>query len=353
MQGGYQARLRRRGVGRYFSAAFLGVWLCGWLIGEFLALYILIHGGFALLAGKPFGPDQDPLELTAAVAAGAFVLVWLALWTLGGIAAGTELLRELWGEDRLAVTPDGLLVEWRAGPFRRCRAIPRAEIIGVVQWPRRGWLAVDTVSERIEACRLGSAAEQSEVAAALRRELGLSEVASPLAPALPGEWAEITTPEGRIAIAPSPSMRALQTRVAAGFAVAALGILAAFLSGTAGDRSWLATAMIAIGATAALGTGLWWLASARNEWRVEPGAVVLQRRVGDRVTERFRATQLALTQREDSDGDDWFALEARSGGARRRIVHRMNDDSVPRRLGLWLAERTGIPLEDRTTVDSA
>ena len=50
---GYEARLQRRGAGRYVSAAFLGAWLCGWLMGECFALWVLIRGAVALLPGEP------------------------------------------------------------------------------------------------------------------------------------------------------------------------------------------------------------------------------------------------------------------------------------------------------------
>ena len=170
---GYEARLHRRGVGRYVNAAFLGLWLCGWLLGECFALGALIWGSFALLTGHPLSSGAEPLDLAAAVAMGAFLLVWLSFWTIGGVVAISELLRELWGEDRVAVAPDSLVTEWRAGPFRRSRWIPRAEILDLVRLPQKGVLAVETARERIEICRLGSDEERREVADALRRELGL------------------------------------------------------------------------------------------------------------------------------------------------------------------------------------
>jgi hypothetical protein len=363
---GYEVRLRRRGIGRYFGATFLALWLCGWVVGEVFALGVLAWGGVALVTGDPPGPNQEALELATAAATGVFLLVWLGFWTLGGIAAATELLRELWGEDRLVATSDGLLVEWRAGPFGRRRTIPRAEIVDLALLPRYHWLVVDTPRERIEACRLGSETERRAAAAELRRELGLGAAPRPLSPALADEWAEVSTPEGRSALAPSPATRKLQTRVAALVALLAWSVTAAFLHGAASDTAWLPAALLGVAVSAALGFGVVWLARGRNEWRIEAGSLVLQRRFGNRVTERFRAARLALTWHEDSDGDDWYELEARSADAapepalfapfgraqRRRIVRRMNDDATPRRLGLWLAERTGIPLDDRTGVEA-
>lgn len=365
---GHEVVLRRRGgFGRYFSAAFLGVWLCGWLLGESFALWVLIRGGFALLTGEALNPGDGPIELTAAVAVGTFLLIWLSLWTLGGIAAATQLLRELWGGDRIVAGRDGLVLEWKAGPFRRRRAIPRDEIIGVALLPRRGAIVVDTTRERVEAGSLGDDAERRAVVSALRRELALAEVTRPAAPALPDEWAEVSTPEGWAALAPSPATRALQRRVVAVLASVALGVTAVFVRGTVMNPSRLPLALIGAAITSALAAGALWLARGRYEWRLESGCIVLLRRFDDRVTELFRATRLTLTSREDSDGDEWFELEANSEATanigeiatvrpdrkqRRRIVQRMNDDAIPRRLGIWIAQRAGIPIDDRTTAQA-
>jgi len=74
------------------------------------------------------------------------------------------------------------------------------------------------------------------------------------------------------------------------------------------------------------------------------------------------AHSLELAMRSDSDGDDWFSLEARSTDApaatalthldrkgRRRITQVLHDSAVPRRLGRWLSQRAGIPFEDLAT----
>ena len=99
-------------------------------------------------------------------------------------------------------------------------------------------------------------------------------------PSLPEAWAEVATPEGGIALVPNPATRRAQTRVAAFFALAALGMTAVFGYGTAEDPSWLSPALISGGCAAALAAGTAWLAAGRNEWRVEPGRLVYQRRFG-------------------------------------------------------------------------
>ena len=51
---GFEARLQPRGAGRLFGAAFLLVWLCGWLAGESVALWFLVRGAFALVLPRAF-----------------------------------------------------------------------------------------------------------------------------------------------------------------------------------------------------------------------------------------------------------------------------------------------------------
>jgi hypothetical protein len=114
------------------------------------------------------------------------------------------------------------------------------------------------------------------------------------------------------------------------------------------------------------------------------------------VRDVFEARRLELNVSTDSDGDEWYALDAlsddtssspttgasdptrvhnrpitasinitwtvRSNGpgstsvvfdkSRRRIVSAMNDAIVPRRLGAWLSSRAGIPLEDHSTPET-
>jgi hypothetical protein len=46
-------------------------------------------------------------------------VVWLALWTFGGIAALHEFFRLLWSVDRLAVSSGELAVARKTGFFTR------------------------------------------------------------------------------------------------------------------------------------------------------------------------------------------------------------------------------------------
>jgi len=81
----------------------------------------------------------------------------------------------------------------------------------------------------------------------------------------------------------------------------------------------------------------------------------------------LKSLQLFTFIPPDDGGDEWFELEANSEATanigeiatvrpdrkqRRRIVQRMNDDAIPRRLGIWIAQRAGIPIDDRTTAQA-
>lgn len=115
----------------------------------------------------------------------------------------------------------------------------------------------------------------------------------------------------------------------------------------------------------ALGAFTAWLAWGRFEWRIGSERLVRQKRFRDRLREDFEAASLELSVSRDSDGDEWFTLDALAPGVasepplafgyrprrrgRRTLSRSMNDDSDPRRAGAWFARRAGLPLVDRTT----
>ena len=111
---GCEVRLRPRGRARFVDAGFLIVWLSGWLIGEVVAVWLLAQGAITVVTGEP---GRGPLSTGVTAMAGTFLIVWLTLWTLGGIAATGELLRSLWGEDRMRVSGGTSILTRVRGPF--------------------------------------------------------------------------------------------------------------------------------------------------------------------------------------------------------------------------------------------
>jgi hypothetical protein len=360
--GGREIRLPPRGQGRFSSAVFLILWLGFWAAGEAFALFILVMGAVSLVTGRPPEPGRDPLELGPAVAMGAFLLLWLAVWTVGGLLAIHELFRLVWSEDRITATPGGIVVVHRIGPFRRRRELPRDVVRRIYLSPDDGRLRAETVSGTVELSSLGTPAERERLAEILRSELALSAAGGETAPeTVPDGWQEIVDPEGRVALVHDLGARRLQARLAAvaTMAVAAIALVLVLESFRDLELAVLATMACALAA------GLGWMAlrlgRSRLEWSWGDGRLTLRRRFGSRARELFHGSVLELTVTHDGDGDAWYDLSAVKAQTappsgtppgktpRRRVTRSMNDPTEPRRLGLWLSRRAGVPLEDQTT----
>src|SRR5262245_13417989 len=95
---GLEATLCSRGIGRFFVAAFLLVWLAFGAGGEGVVGWFLFVGAKSLFTGQPPEAGREPLTLAPAFTVGVFLIGWLALWTIGGLAALTEFVRLLWSK---------------------------------------------------------------------------------------------------------------------------------------------------------------------------------------------------------------------------------------------------------------
>ncbi|MCP9838101.1 hypothetical protein KBY84_11430 [Cyanobium sp. N.Huapi 1H5] len=347
-------RFRPVGPGRFFVAAFLSLWLCGWLAGEVFALWALWRILGALLTG-----GEGPLPVAL------FLLVWLSFWTLGGAAALRELLRALWSEDRLTVAADGEVErQVQRGPFRRRRAlsgreIRRFQVRGAGAWG--GPLVAELSGRSLEITRLGSLRERQEAAEQLNRRLGLRPVAEdpaedpgqaqsriPAVPALPVGWQESTPSFGSPLLVPDQALRRQQRRVMGLVNLVLWGLLALLLrGGPAGPGFWALGIPLALLALAG-GWGQLWLAFGRLEWRLEPRVLVLQRRFGQRLRTLGEARALELVERVDSDGDRSYRLQAlRPPDPPLRVDDHATDPTPLRHLGAWLAQRAHVPFDDR------
>ena len=169
---GLEVRLHSVGKGRFFGAAFLGVWLAGWAAGEVIVVGLLTIGGWSLVTGRPPEPGRAPLEAGPSVAIGAFLALWLALWTFGGIAALYEFFRLLWSVDRITADPSGLDVTRRIGLFIRRTRYPKDDIRRLYRISST--LMLETTAGSIELTRLGTTTQQDEIAALLSAELGVA-----------------------------------------------------------------------------------------------------------------------------------------------------------------------------------
>jgi hypothetical protein len=370
---GYLIRLKPHGIGRFFGAAFLTVWICGWAVGEAFALWLLSTGAMALMGVEmPAGPKVS-LPAGPAVAMGAFLLFWLAIWTLGGVMAIREWLRLMWAEDRILVHGSGVRVTWCCGPFRRTKEYPRHTIRGVLL-ARHAALTLETEKERVELSPLGTLREREEAMTWLRSELAVGDgagVSTDGAPvSLPKGWEESITAEGERALVPDRGTRRAQARFTGILTLVMAAAMLSLASGSLSSPSLIPGAILALCATLGLAWGTLWLVRGRMEWKIGSGRLTLRRRFAATLRDEFEADRLEVVVTRDSDGDEWFALEAVRGGEgavnvvnpmeaarharkhRRRITSALHDSTVPLRLGTWLSRAAAIPINDRTSAEA-
>lgn len=361
---GLEARLRPRGFGRFFSAAFLLVWLCGWVVGECFALWILVRGAAAWFGGDPVGRGDGLGQAPPAVAAFAalFLVVWLFFWTLGGYAAGRELLRLVWSEDRILVRHDALVVRKRLGPLRSTRTVPRADIAGIHSVHRRNRVIAQIRGGTIDLTTHAYGPESEALVSSLREALGLGRDAAEESLSLPEHWREVIDDEGRTALVCDEDHRRARGVFAWGLTLLVATVAYPVVAGARTSAEGLPASFMLGALTLALGWGAWRISRTRLEWRIDPGRLSLRRRSAGGARELFEGRSLEFVDTTDSDGDRWYTLYAVAPGAppaqvpmrlsdlrlRRKLAREMDDPSEPRRLGAWIARRSGLNLDDRT-----
>lgn len=92
---------------------FMVFWLCGWSAGEWFALSEILRPGSPLVVDL-------------------FLLVWVSLWTLGGLAVLAVVAWNLVGVEKLfLVEGGGIVVERGIGPLTR-RKVYRVDQVGEI-----------------------------------------------------------------------------------------------------------------------------------------------------------------------------------------------------------------------------
>ena len=351
---------RPHGLGRFVGALFLLIWLCFWVVSEVVVLWLFGQGLWAVLTGRPVMDSDTPLRLTPALGIGAFLLVWLTLWTVGGMMAFQELLRLVWAEDRLVLDQDTLWCVRQRGPFTSTRALPRHAIQGVWVRPVSAVLMVKLGSALIVLTDLGTPTEHIAARQRLCAALGWPDDETTAERAgVPDEWQEARGTQGELLLIPNPTFRRQQTGVVAIITgIVWSGLLLLAHESLSEPGLWVVTLMLTV-------FGVWlarkthWMLRGRHEWRIERGHLVYQRRFGGVVTELAQAKAVELTESRDSDNDAWFHLHAiqitsprikstRKTPASLRITHAIHDPTEPRCLGQWLSQQADVPFYDRS-----
>lgn len=361
---GLEATLSSAGFGRFVGAAFIGFWLLFWTAGEGFALWMLLKGAWALLTGEPPEPDRDPLSAESALPMGLFLLVWLTFWTLGGMLAGREFLRLLFGRDVILARAEALEIKHSYGFFRTYKSVPREEIRRFYQRSRRGALCVETYRGSTELTRLGTVADRSELEQILTTEFMLQEEQAPRS-VLPGDWREIPSAEGESVLVRNPETRSKQALVVWIICFPFVLVTLYIISLLPEKPGLWAVAMVFALLAAAAAWGAAWLTFGRNEWVLYTGRMVLQRRIRGQRTVRFEAVALELYEDNSGDNGPSYVLNAVAANAparssltpgavkmRRRICMDGSDPTGLRNLGQWLSQRCQIPFDDQTGAEA-
>ena len=333
------------GVARYIGAAFLMVWLAGWVVGEAVAiifLVMLIRSVLGSLVGVSWPVPGG--EWIAGGAAGFFFLflvIWLALWTVGGFAAITHLLRSLAGEDLVTVRAGDVELVRRAGPFRRVRTLDRSRIRRVRIRRHDHAVVIDTASGTEPITAYGTRDERQGLAEWLQRQLALPDdgrrIDTDTAP--PG-W--LMRVEGNAARLTRMDPQAHLTGTIISWAIAAFTGLIWYGSTTAGPESGSA---IALALTLLLACWAAWVTWSHREWLVSHDELTWHRRFATwKSTRSFKSAQLEVVISTDSDNDDHYELKVVDGHGKKRISSEMNDHASVVDLGQWLSARTGFAL---------
>jgi hypothetical protein len=315
----------------------------GWVMGEVFAigfLGMILRSALGAAAGMKLPmPGAEWVTGGAAAVAIVFLLFWLTLWTFGGIAAITEVLRNLGGEDRILIRPSGIELLWRAGPFHRTYTYDRAEVRRIRLRREKRELVVDTSSGTHVLTKFGTIDERKAIIAWLQRHLSLPTEPDALdANTNPIGWS-VTSGEGTTRMTRG-SEKALRISSIIAWCVVVATAMTWYGSLQSDNPSYGALVV-----TLVLAAGASWLTWARHEWIVRTGQLTHYRRFVTWESERrFSGARLEVEASRDSDNDDRYKLIVRDSDGKHTIDTAIHDDADVVALGRWLAARTGFPL---------
>jgi len=335
---GTTTSLRPAGIGRYITAAFLLVWLGGWIVGEVFAIGMLgtMFGSMTGLFSERLPAWSSDLATSGGAAfVIIFLLIWLTFWTIGGVVALTHVARSLAGEDVIGLSDTGFEIVRRVGPFRRRSSFERSAIRRLRVRPHDKAVVADTANGMRIVTTFGGSAERDALAHWLNRHLRLPDAATGTPPAT---WYVRTEGETSYLSKVGPGARLIRSVIAWALTAVAGGAWYASLGQAASLGSLAAlllTLLLAIGA--AMST------FGRREWIVRPGELTFHKSFALWTVERtFRNAQLEVTHETDSDNDHHYKLVVFDADDRRTVHSQFHDSGEVEDLARWLATRTGF-----------
>lgn len=346
------AALYPRGFGRLIDAVFMTAWFVIWVLGEIAALALIgvtIVSQFAAVFRLSL-PPSFPTVNDPGVASGflLFGTVFLTVWTVGGIAAGKHLIRNVAGQDRVWLTSEYLVVHRRAGLFRHTLRVPRHDIRRISMTDRDRELAVYSSRGMQTITTLGTSGERRDLRAALMQQLELPDAAAVREleqQTVPPQWETRRADLGYILYRPPARIHRQQVRtVWIVTALIGLGSLASVMRAVFNGAPPETLPSLLTGLCVCGATLFTW---SRKEWVVGAGRLALRRRFRSRFSETdFEDGILELTSTVDNDGDVYYALYISTPyGDRKKIASAVDEPCELYWLAKWLAAHTHFYLD--------
>lgn len=342
--------LRPEGCARYFGVAFLLVWIGGWAVGEAFAINMLLaflgvdfRAPFPVPISK-FGvgwPSLFPI---------VFLLVWLTFWTWGGVGAIGHVLRLLFGQDTIEVSPS----QWRAirsyGFFRMTRTYARSDGWSAEMRQRDKALMARHEDKRQLVTTLGTPAERRWLANEIVRVFGTPKIRSR---DLPKEFEAVRDGDG---VEIRSTARSRRGAFGCGlFAILIVDVpLIMWLMYSAQRPPTGGLVVLASLALLASAFGIW--AIFARQYRVLKRDYFAEHLVFPGIHRKWECSggTLELESRTDSDGDEHFTLFVTGGnGRKKRLYASMHEPDEPLLLGRFIEKHTGWRLVVPHTVVSS
>jgi hypothetical protein len=304
-------------------------------------LAMLVRSVIGAVIGRPWPiPGGDWIAGGAAGFVFLFLVVWLTLWTFGGVAAIHELLRSLAGEDSVVVRHGGVELTRRAGPFRRVRTFERGQIRRVRLRRQDDAVVMDTASSTELITKYGTPAERRRMAEWLRHQLSLPEEGTRIDAAPPPGWS--ATVEGGTTRLDGLDARSRYIGALILWTIAGFTGLIWYGSTANGEALGSAAAFLL---AALLASAAAWFTWSRREWLVRQGQLTSHRRFATWQWERsFQGARLEVVESTDSDNDRHYRLDVIDAQGTRTVARTSHDEAEVVDLARWLAARTGFPL---------
>jgi hypothetical protein len=333
--------LRPHGWARFAVAAFLSLWLVGWLAGELVVLKALL-GLIGIAFEIPFF-DSDttavPGDLSG-IALVAFLVVWFVFWTFGGAAAIGLTLRMLFGRDVIELTPHGWTVRQMIGPLGRAVEFHRHDVTQVYQKRSRGTIVAVVKGRAVDVSSYGTPTERQFAVERIRAHAGIP-AEPPKAVGFTDEWVETRATDGSIVYTHrfGGSRGCLAGCAVVGLACIAVAALPYFVATEERASTGFAVAGVVILAITLL------LHTAADEWRIARGRLDVARTLAAwKWTKQIRDASLEVRHSVDDDGDEHAVLWAIGPDGEHRLLSRMNEGHAVAAIARRVAELTGWEL---------